>query len=264
MNIKAFVGIVILTILSLGKVEADEPQLSFTFTTVSITGADYAPQHVFAVWIKDSNGDFVNSQMVYAQERIGYLEKFNASSGGFKVDAVTGATLIHHVEHTATWNMKNFLGSTVANGDYTLCFEMSSGGHGNENPFYTIAFTLDGQSFTTNPVDQTYLKTMTLTYSNGSSTAVNDVKSEQLLSIFPNPATASSNIVAKGFTPGSYTLELFDMSGKVIYKQPYLLSGSNQEWSLPASEKMQQGQMYILRMRGNNEDYQLSFIYKNL
>ncbi len=262
MKIKHIILIVSLFVL-VAWAKAADPELTFSFTTSNINGESYSPSHVFAVWIEDGNGTFVNTLMVYARERIGYLEKFNGSSGGYKVDAITGETLHAHTSHTATWNMKDFLTDVVGNGDYKLCFEMSSGGHGDYNPYYEIPFTLDGQSFILTPTDKTYLKSMTLSYSNGVTAGVNDIHESQKIQIFPNPVTSSSKIKVEGLPKGKYHLEMYTMKGQVISQSIKTVSSDSEEWSLPISTSMLQNQMYILRVFNETEEYQLSFIYKS-
>jgi hypothetical protein len=139
--------------------------MSIAFTTTKITGAKYTPEHILAIWIKDSNDKYVRTLMVYAATRKSYLIKWNASSGGDKTDATTGATLSTQKSYDLSWNMKNYLGTVVSNGTYKLCMEMtSSDGQG---PYREISFTLDGKDFTLNSADGNYFTGVSFIYENG-------------------------------------------------------------------------------------------------
>lgn len=141
-------------------------ELKFVFTTINLSGYKYAPKHVFSVWVEDTSGKFINTIACFGKQRRGYLYKWNNTSGGFiDVDAVSGATQTKHTAHTVSWNMKTYRGLEVVNGDYNLCFEMTS--KDGQGPVLKTPFTLDGNNFSLTPSNQSFIKTMSITYNNG-------------------------------------------------------------------------------------------------
>ncbi len=66
----------------------------------------------------------MKSLNVWAKSRIIHLVKWNAASGGNKVDAVTAATASSHGMHAADWNCTNVNGNPVPDGPYRLMLEI--------------------------------------------------------------------------------------------------------------------------------------------
>lgn len=129
------------------------------FTTINLSGYKYAPSHVLAVWIEDTDHKFVNSIAVYAQKRKVYLYNWNSTSGGYTgVDAYTGATLKSHQPRSFGWNMQNYKGTLIANGDYYLCVEMTS--KNGQGPVLKAPFSFIGEDILLSPNNTSYFKDM--------------------------------------------------------------------------------------------------------
>ena len=140
--------------------------LTFQVTTVS-DGGTYAPRHVLAIWIKDGAGNFVKTRKVMANARKQHLVKWVASSNNNSTDAVTGATLTQHTSHTVTWDCRNLQGEVVPDGNYEVWIEYTSrnsASNGIAGPFYSHGFSKGTAPLNITIPDQTYFKSMVLTY----------------------------------------------------------------------------------------------------
>ena len=135
-------------------------QLTFTVRTVQ-AGGNYAPKHVFAIWIEDMDG-FVKTRKAMANQRIQYLYTWKAASNYNVVDAITGSTLTSHQTHIVTWDCTDLEGELVPDGDYQIWVEFTD--QHAQGPLSTHVFTKgpDAQSIT--PPDETYFKDIEIIY----------------------------------------------------------------------------------------------------
>jgi len=119
-------------------------------------GGNYAPRNVLAIWIEDSEGNFIKTLMAYAQNRRTHLNIWQASTiaAGSEfntTDAITGATRNSHANRSATWNGTDFEGNLVPDGDYQLWFELTDkNGTGN---YGYVEFVKSSISQDITPVD---------------------------------------------------------------------------------------------------------------
>ncbi|MBL9019085.1 MAG: DUF2271 domain-containing protein [Myxococcales bacterium] len=86
-------------------------------------GGRYAPKNIGAIWIETSAGAFVKTVERWGKTRARYLTRFNASSGGNVVDAITSATLGAHTTHDRTWNLADKTACEIPAGDYKVVME---------------------------------------------------------------------------------------------------------------------------------------------
>jgi len=133
---------------------------TLTFTVKTITNnSTYSPKNVLAIWIKDSQGNFVISCKVMAGTRKQHLVKWNASSLGNAVSAITGATLTSHQVHTITWDGKNAAGTDMPDGIYQVWVEYVSTNaatNGNQGPSMSVEFTKGTAVQHITPANETY------------------------------------------------------------------------------------------------------------
>jgi hypothetical protein len=140
--------------------------LSVSLTTSS-PGGKYSPKNIGAIWVANSSGTFVKSLKVWAAQRIQYLSAWQAatSAAGAKanvVDAVTGATLLSHQSHTATWNCTDFRKGAVADGAYRVYFELTDKDGAGPNTF--VDFTKGSMPATITPPDATNFKSIKVVF----------------------------------------------------------------------------------------------------
>ncbi len=221
--------------------------LQVDFTTVPITSgaaSKYNPKHILAVWVKTSDGTFVSSIEVKAQKRIGYLTNWNSVSNANKVNAVTGATLTSHTSHSTTWNCQKYDGSTIADGDYLLCIELTSGdvtGTYSENPF-----TISSGTMTFNQVG-TNITNLSLVYTSAQTSTVNDISSEDAVSIAPNPVTDQATINFYTNSEAPYTIDIINQAGQIIRTvSGKSLQGDNQYKINTTTKEFQPGIYYCI------------------
>lgn len=117
--------------------------------TTSTAGGGYAPRNVVAIWIENNAGQFVKTLTVYAQARASDLTNWSSSSGGNKVDAVTGATQSNYGTIYGVWNGTDVSGTVVADGTYKVCMELTD--KGSTGNFSAFPFTKGTAAVTLTP-----------------------------------------------------------------------------------------------------------------
>ncbi|MFQ5651157.1 MAG: DUF2271 domain-containing protein [bacterium] len=138
-------------------------------TTITFDGR-YSPKNIGAIWVEDAQERFVKSLEVWARKRIRHLIKWQASSAGNVVDAVTSATFRSHQTHTATWDCTDVNGAQVPDGTYKVLIEFteenSSSSGKPPGKWTVIEFTKGAGDQTITPPDETYFRDLRLTYTN--------------------------------------------------------------------------------------------------
>jgi hypothetical protein len=135
--------------------------LSFSVLTVSLDGR-YSPRNVGAIWIEDGSGRFVKTLEEWARNRERYLYTFLDASGGDTTDAITSATLSGHRTHSVTWDLTDFNGSSVSDGDYRVMMEITD--HNGEGDTASVPFTKGSSPLEVTPSDESHFVDMSLRY----------------------------------------------------------------------------------------------------
>jgi hypothetical protein len=120
-------------------------KLTVTFTT-KVTGGLYSPRNCGAVWIEDPFRFYIRTLELWTAERHMSIVQWNASVCKTdmtyqKPDVTTSATLPGPKMHTSTWDMKDYRGNVVADGDYVLWMQVAENEIFPEGPFIQIPFT---------------------------------------------------------------------------------------------------------------------------
>jgi len=214
----------IIVLLALTKFISGQEQLSspatdgnvtFQVTTVS-DGGTYSPRHVFAIWIKDAQGNFVISRKVMANNRKQHLVKWVANSGNNVVDAITGSTINSHTSHTISWDCRNTLGQIVPDGTYQVWVEYTSrnsASNGIAGPFTSVSFTKGELPQNITIPDENYFKNMSLVFEPIGVFINSEVDPKHSINIHPNPfsneITLEINLEADSFA----NIGLYDLNG---------------------------------------------------
>ena len=193
-------------------------KLTFTVKTVT-NNSTYSPKNVFAIWIKDAQGNFVVSRKVMANNRKQHLVKWNASSAGNSVSAITGSTLTSHQTHTVMWDGKNASGVEVADGIYQIWVEYTSTNsntNGNLGPFLTVEFDKGPAIQHITPVNATYYQNIVADWV-PLGVGINDLaKAGASLKIFPNPFNSETTVELNCEKPSQAYISVLDASGKKV------------------------------------------------
>lgn len=212
--------LMVLCIVFVSVLAVNAQYLKVDFNTTTIDGGEYSPRHILAVWVEDSNGNFVNSLAVYADERKGYLGKWNAASGGYKADAVTGATLGNNDKnHSVEWNLKNFAGQSVQNGTYTLCMEITSDDFA--GPYREVEFVLDGNDFTLNPAHGSSYSNILILFENEATLSKSIEYNDKYLKVFPNPINGYMRVSLLVEKDSQAVFTLLSTDGKIVSMLEY-------------------------------------------
>ena len=193
---------------------------TLTFTVKTITNnSTYSPKNVLAIWIKDSQGNFVISRKVMASARKQHLVKWNASSLSSTVSATTGATLSSHGSHTVTWDGKNAAGTDMADGIYQIWVEYTStnsASNGNQGPSLSVEFQKGTSLQHITPADATYFQNIIADWVPLTSGTGDLSKSGTSVKIFPNPFGNETTLLLKCDKPSQVYISAFDVSGKKV------------------------------------------------
>jgi flagellar hook assembly protein FlgD len=190
---------------------------TLTFTVKTITNnSTYSPKNVLAIWIKDSQGNFVVSRKVMANARKQHLVKWNASSGGNVVSAITGSTLSSHQTHTVTWDGKNASGVEVEDGIYQIWVEYTStnsASNGNQGPFLTVEFDKGPAIQHVTPANATYYQNIVADWV-PLGVGLNDFsKAGASVKIFPNPFSSETTLQLNFEKPSQIYVSVYDAKG---------------------------------------------------
>ena len=213
--------------------------LSFTFnqprpTNPSVSGNS----NVLAVWIESSTGTFIKTKLKHASSSTSdHLPTWAAKSGGVATNAMginsnttsadTGATLkstavapspfFNFGLKTITWDGTNVANAIVANGTYKIWVESSwnDGPNNIHNEIISFPFTKGTSTSTTNPVGDSYINGITLTWT-PTQAGVNDLLIKPEVTIYPNPTNGIFNMDFKNEVK---SIRIVDILGKVVYSE---------------------------------------------
>jgi flagellar hook assembly protein FlgD len=193
---------------------------NLTFTVKSITNnSTYSPKNAIAIWIKDAQGNFVVSRKVMANSRKNHLVKWNASSAGNSVSAITGSTLTSHQTHTITWDGKNAAGIEMQDGLYQIWVEYTStnsASNGNQGPFLTVEFDKGPVIQHITPANATFYQNIVADWV-PLGVGINDLsKSGASVKIFPNPFNVETTIQLSSDKATQAYISVHNASGKKV------------------------------------------------
>jgi hypothetical protein len=128
--------------------------------TTSNSSSQYSGTYGYGAWIQNSAGKAVALFEVHSKSPHVTLRSYaTAASGVTDTDVITGASIKGNIDHTYTWNITGTDGQRVANGDYTLVFEMltTSG-----DATVKVPFALPSGSINASSADTTTVKSATI------------------------------------------------------------------------------------------------------
>jgi flagellar hook assembly protein FlgD len=193
---------------------------TLTFTVKSITNnTTYSPKNVLAIWIKDAQGNFVVSRKVMANSRKQHLVKWNASSSGNSVSAITGSTLSSHQTHTVTWDGKNADGVEMADGPYQIWVEYSStnsASNGNHGPSLSVDFEKGPSVQHITPANATYYQNIVADWV-PLGVGINDLsKAGAVVTIYPNPFDNETTIQLRCDNSSQAYIAVYNAAGQKV------------------------------------------------
>ncbi len=216
--------------------------------TINVTTDTYngwfAPKHVSAFWVTDTNNNFIKTLELNAQNYGHYLAKFVAMNPTMDtVDAKTSASLLTHGTHTLTWNCTDTSENKVPDGAYRVWFEMTENDDSGPAMFTEIAvgsspvtvtpqnysytgvlLVWNNDKFTYDSVETTadVFKDISINFTPAGNSLIN---SECLVSSTPTMQVVGRRIALTGITANS-TFELFTASGRKVMSRKIVGSQS--------------------------------------
>ncbi len=188
--------------------------LSVSVST-SNAGGNYAPRNIVAVWVEDSNGDFVKTLLSYAQTFKHHLNNWEASTTAAgsvynTVDAITGATKTSHATRTCTWDGTDLNGTLVADGAYKLCMELTDKNSTGNYSLYD--FTKGANVENQTPGNQPSFSSVSIVWTPAAN-SIATVNSKESFFVFPNPTKGVVNIAGENIE----NIEISNITGQQIY-----------------------------------------------
>lgn len=189
-------------------------QLSIT-TTTSSAGGNYAPRNIVAIWIEDSEGNFVKTLLAYAQNRRTHLNTWQATTqaAGTEynvVDAITSSTLSSHGTRNCTWNATDYNSNVVADGTYTVWMELTDkNATGN---FSSFTFEKGFDAVTLTPADVPSFASITIDWQPDGGVSISEVNQASILKLSPNPTAGQLHV--SGVDP--IKIKICNMAGEVL------------------------------------------------
>ncbi len=225
--------------------------LTVTATTSKTSSPKYSPKNIVAIWIEDSNGNFVKTLLAYAGERKQYLKNWKtkttlAGSVYNTVDAITGATQNSHAARTSTWNGKNKSSILVADGTYKLKMEVTDN-DGTAQNLAEFSFVKGTTEQTLTPAATNGFSSISIKWS-PLFTAVDEADASLSYRIFPS--LASGVIIVSGTDVES--VEIFDIHGRLMINS----------YEKVISVMHLPGGVYIANIITNNGNHLQKFIKK--
>jgi len=184
--------------------------------TTSNAGGGYAPKNIVAIWVEDSQGNFVKTLMAYAQNRKTHLNMWQASTGAAgteynTTDAITGATRTSHNTRECTWDVTDYNGELMADGAYFVWMELTDkNGTGNYSSF---AFTKNDTEELQTPLNVPSFSNISINW-DPSGVSVQSISKQLYLNIHPNPGNGIFDVVGENIE----TIEILSITGKLILK----------------------------------------------
>jgi len=182
----------------------------------SETGGNFAPRNIVAIWVEDSQGNFVKTLMAYAQNRITHLNTWQASTSAAgtefnTTDAITGATRSSHATRECSWNATDYNGNIVTDGEYFVWMELTDkNGTGNYSSF---SFTKSDIEELQNPTDVPSFSNISINWV-PSGVFIEPVNKYLSLNIRPNPGNGIFIVDGENID----NIEIRSISGKLIFK----------------------------------------------
>ena len=198
--------------------QATTGTMTFTLKTIS-NNSGYSPKHVLAIWIKDSQGNFVKSCKVMANSRKQHLVKWKISSSGNTTNAITGATLSTHQTHAITWDGKDYSGNLMADGVYQVWVEYTSQNSASgqpAGPYMSLEFNKTTASEHLAPANLTYFSNIVLDWVPDGVGIEEAASLNSRVSVYPNPFSESVKVQFDIDKQSQLQSYIVDQSGKMI------------------------------------------------
>lgn len=221
----------------------------FQVKTVTANG-QYAPRHVFAIWITNENDQYVTSLKVRAATYKSKLNKWKTFSGGVvPADAISGASLTSHQTHVVAWNGKNVAGTVVPDGNYKVYVEFNESNNTSGNPFTSVLFTKGSTFQHLTPSNATNFQNMDLQFFAPTGISTNESLDKPKFEVYPNPVIDVAQITVKISSSSNISLEIYSMLGKRVkaYKSGVYPEGQHTFLWYPSDSDLKSG-TYFARL----------------
>lgn len=186
-------------------------------TLTSNAGGNYAPRNVVAIWVEDSNGVFVKSLLVYAQNYKHFLTHWASKSSMNTTDAVTGATVNNHATRTCSWNGKNKNGVLVEDGKYRICFELTDKNATGNYHYFEIYKGTVAQTLT--PANVSSFSNISIVWTPTNTQQVTENRNSIQSIVFPNPNNGQFELQLTQI-PENAQVEFYNSLGQLIQAEP--------------------------------------------
>lgn len=190
-------------------------QLDVSVST-SHAGGNYKPRNIIAIWIENSDNQFVKTLLAYANKRKTHLNTWQASteaagSGYNTVDAITGATVSSHGTRNCSWDGTDFNGNTLPDGDYKVWMELTD--KNSTGNYSSFSFTKGDDQQQLNPGDEPSFSAINILWTPDTS-PITSLGADESTFIYPNPVRNSFTLSKTPLLP----YQIFDVKGNMVYE----------------------------------------------
>lgn len=148
-----------------GKLRDTSGTLAFSVRTATYNGP-YAPRNAGAIWITNSQNQFVKTIKIWANTYRYTLIRWIASSGQNTTGAITSASLNTHQLHNISWNGKNHQNLDMPDGEYKINVEFTehNASASNMGKYKQVTFLKGADPINQTIPNETYFRDMTLVW----------------------------------------------------------------------------------------------------
>lgn len=213
---KFTISLLLLSITSIVSLAQTTGELSVSVSTSS-TGGNYAPRNILAIWIEDSEGNFIKTLLAYADRRMTHLNKWQASTNAIgsefnTTDAITGATKSSHTTRICGWNGTDYNGTIVSDGSYTVWMELTD--KNSTGNFSSFPFTKNENPNSQTPSNKPSFSSISIEWNPSGTVDSRIVMENDKFEIFPNPTNGIVNLQGTNLKE----IEIRTISGKLLLK----------------------------------------------
>ncbi len=205
-------------------------------------GGQFAPRNCVAVWVEDDEGNFVKTLLAYAQLYKTHLNNWQASttaagSAFNTTDAISGASMTNHGTRACTWDGTNYLGTSMTDGSYRVCMELTESNATGSYSYFT--FSKSNSEDNQAPADVPSFSNIVLGWTPDLS-AISDFNVSKI-SILPNPTYGVINVETDEFK----SIEIWNLTGQ------HILTSSSKTIDISSYPKG----MYFVKVKTENAVY---------
>jgi hypothetical protein len=226
---------------------------SISFTSLKIPAGTYEPERDVIVYVVDSSGAFVRTIATWGDDLDDDIP-WNAISSGSKVDAVSGATIKGNDAQSlkTSWDGKDENKTNVTKGSYWLIISANSRDRNASPSRLKIKLDVGGPAKTITSADSSFsngtgcLTDLSVVFTAGS----NKIRNHMNYANYKTIQSGKIPLYLSGKNE-NFTVSLFSLSGKCIFRQLLSIPEDDKGLSLPVQQLPDGTYLYLITTETN-------------